>query len=90
MKTKRTLRKLAEPFSYVLMVAAFGFITTLANQADRDLVNQAEGDIVNQAEGDLASQSEGVQYSGDSELLTLILEDSFETVFLKEQTELDL
>jgi len=79
MKTKEILRKLAEPFAYLVLVAAFGFITTLANHTDRDLVNQTERD----------------QLSRDSELVTLILENGIdinenETINYKEPTEIKL
>jgi hypothetical protein len=36
MKTKNKIRRITEPMVYVVLVAAFGFITTFANHIGRD------------------------------------------------------
>ena len=77
MKTKQTLRKLAEPFAYVILVAAFGFITSVVNQAERD-EKSGDPDFVT------------LNLKDGNEISLIESSGRFETGFLKKQTEIEL
>jgi hypothetical protein len=90
MKTRRALRKISEPFAYVLIVAVFGFITTLANQTEADETSGDSDFVILNLQDDTETLNRIETFSDIEIFNEAEAMNRIETVFHKEPAEIDL